>query len=68
VGTAQSITLEALPAGGLRYLLNDPFAGIVTLPSFHTVGALLYTWALWGFAWLRLPAVALNSLMILERQ
>jgi membrane-associated phospholipid phosphatase len=65
VGTAQSTALETLRAGGLRNLLNQPFEGIVAFPSFHTVGALLFAWALWGYAWLRWPAVALNSLMIL---
>ena len=65
VGTAQSTTLEALRAGGLRNLLNEPFEGIVAFPSFHTVGAVLYVWALWGFGRLRWPAVALNGLMIL---
>ena len=65
VGTAQSLTLETLRGGGLRNLLNEPFEGIVAFPSFHTVGALLYAWALWGFAWARWPVVALNGLMIL---
>jgi membrane-associated phospholipid phosphatase len=65
VGTAQSMTLERLRDGGLRNLLNDPFEGIVAFPSFHTVGALLYAWALWEYAWLRWPAVSLNGLMIL---
>ena len=63
VGTAQSTTLEALRAGGLRNLMNEPFEGIVAFPSFHTVGAVLYVWALW--ARLRLPAVTLNGLMVL---
>ena len=65
VGKAQSTTLETLRAGGLRNLLNEPFEGIVAFPSFHTVGAILYVWALWGFVRLRWPAVALNGLMIL---
>ena len=33
VGTAQSMTLAALRAGGLRNLLSDPIEGIVALPS-----------------------------------
>jgi membrane-associated phospholipid phosphatase len=65
VGSAQATTLEALRAGGLRNLLNDPLEGIVAFPSFHTVGALLYAWALWEYAWLRWSAVGLNGLMIL---
>jgi hypothetical protein len=38
--------------------------GIVELPSFHTVFAILYAWGLWSIRWLRWPAVLLEGAMI----
>ena len=66
VGNGQFEALEALRSGGLRDLLDDSsLLGLVSFPSFHTTGAMLYIFALWGCSSLRWPTVALNVTLIL---
>ena len=56
--------IEQLRAGGLRLLLDQDVAGLVTFPSFHTAAGVLFAWALWSTRWMRWPAVIVNGLMI----
>ena len=64
VSNSQFSTLESLRSGGMRNLLDDELFGLVTFPSFHTAGAILFAWALWPLRWLRWLAIFLNALMI----
>jgi len=41
-------------------------AGVICFPSFHVVWAILCTYALWSFRFLRIPAAILSSLIILS--
>lgn len=58
-------TLEALRTGVQKFIPLCNFEGLISFPSFHTVSAILYAWALWPLARLRLLSVPLNLLMIL---
>jgi membrane-associated phospholipid phosphatase len=56
--------LMALRAGQLHDLsLSDP-VGIISMPSFHAVGAVLATVGVWPIRALRWPIVILNTLML----
>ena len=56
--------LEQLRSG-VSYLIQlDAIEGLVTFPSFHTIGALLFIWALWTVHFVRWVALALNSALI----
>jgi len=57
-------TLEALRAGTLHSIKLDNLEGLVTFPSFHTAGALMFIWALRTVPFVRWPAVALNIALI----
>ncbi|HET8543777.1 MAG TPA: phosphatase PAP2 family protein [Pseudolabrys sp.] len=57
-------TLEALRAGTLHSLHLDNLEGLITFPSFHTAGALMFIWALRTVPYVRWPAIALNSALI----
>ena len=48
---------------GARYIDNRALGGIVSFPSFHTVMAVLLTWAAWP-TWARYPILLLNVLMV----
>ena len=39
-------TLEALRAGTFRSIPLDNLEGLITFPSFHTAGAIMFIWAL----------------------
>jgi membrane-associated phospholipid phosphatase len=41
-------------------------AGIITFPSVHAGFAVLCAWAAWPSRWLRLPALTLNTLMVIS--
>ena len=56
--------ISSLRAGGSRDLLALKLGGLVTFPSFHTTGGILFMWALWPLRWLRWPSVALNVVML----
>ena len=64
VGQGQFEVLETLRSGGLRFLLDQDIAGLVTFPSFHCTAAVLFAWALWSTRCLRWPGVIVNVLMI----
>lgn len=56
--------LEEIRSGLVRVVRFNDLEGLITFPSFHTVSALLYAWALWPIRRLRWPAVVVNVLMI----
>jgi hypothetical protein len=60
--TARDVPL--LRSGDLRLLDLPRLVGVLTFPSFHAVSAILYIWAFWPVAWLRLLVVPLNVAMI----
>jgi membrane-associated phospholipid phosphatase len=57
-------TLEALRAGTLHSIRLDNLEGLITFPSFHTAGAIMFIWALRTVPFVRWPAIALNSALI----
>lgn len=57
-------SLSRLKAG-YRTFEWSVMQGYVSFPSFHTVAALLFTWAIWPLRWLRIPVAALNLALIL---
>jgi membrane-associated phospholipid phosphatase len=50
--------------GGRRILDQTMLEGLVSMPSYHTVAAILFAWAVWPIRWLRLPVLALNTVLI----
>lgn len=58
-------TIEALRAGTLHTIPLNDLEALITFPSFHTTGALLFIWALWPLQRLRWVAVPLNAALIL---
>jgi hypothetical protein len=57
--------LDAMRSGGGGFLISvDRMQGIITFPSFHTVCAILFAWALLPIRPLCWWIVALNGLMI----
>lgn len=50
---------------GAPYLIHlDAIEGLITFPSFHTIGALLFIWALWTVRIVRWLALAFNAALI----
>jgi hypothetical protein len=58
-----SMHFAAVRDGTLTVIPLDHMQGMVSMPSFHTAGALIVTWALRG-SWLVFPVSALNLLLI----
>ncbi len=56
------LILQHLRSPG-EYLYHPP-AGIICFPSFHVIWAILCTYALWGFRWLRVPLAALAAAIL----
>ena len=56
--------LADLRHGGLRSFGLDEIYGIISFPSFHTVGGVLVATALWRVSWARWPVLALDAAMI----
>lgn len=54
----------ALRSGEMTFVSMATAEGIVTMPSFHTVSAILFAVALWQVPWLRWPGLALNLAML----
>ncbi len=50
----------------MRVLEIGQLTGIVTFPSFHAAGAILYLWALWAIKWMRAIALVCNVLLLLS--
>jgi hypothetical protein len=57
---------QALRAGTLKIIDLNGAQGLVTFPSFHTVGTILLALGFWNVPWLRWPALALNLLMLMS--
>jgi membrane-associated phospholipid phosphatase len=57
-------TLEGLRNGTLRIIDFNYLEGLISFPSFHTVNAFLFVWALWPMRTLRVVLVPLNLLLI----
>jgi membrane-associated phospholipid phosphatase len=57
--------LPLLREGKMRVLEIGQLTGIVTFPSFHAAGAILYLWALWAIRWMRAIALVCNVLLLL---
>ncbi len=58
--------LPLLREGKMRVLEIGQLTGIVTFPSFHAAGAILYLWALWAIRWMRAIALVCNVLLLLS--
>jgi membrane-associated phospholipid phosphatase len=58
--------LPLLREGKMRVLEIGQLTGIVTFPSFHAAGAILYLWALWAIRWMRAIALICNALLLLS--
>jgi hypothetical protein len=56
--------LDQLRSGASYLIQLDAVEGLVTFPSFHTIGALLFIWALWTVSFVRWVALALNIALI----
>ena len=50
----------------VTYVLGSQEAGVVCFPSFHVAWAIFFVAALWGFRWLRIPAVIVSAMVILS--
>lgn len=57
-------TLDALRSGAPFWIDLSAAEGLISFPSFHTVGALLFIWALWPIHTFRWIALALNAALI----
>jgi membrane-associated phospholipid phosphatase len=58
--------LPLLREGKMRVLEIGQLTGIVTFPSFHAAGAILYLWAWWAIPWMRAIALVCNALLLLS--
>ncbi len=57
--------IEAIRGGSLREM-TSAMSGLVSVPSFHAISAVLFAWATFALRWLRLPFVLLNVAMWLS--
>ena len=55
--------IRALRDGSLHSISLDKVNGLVTLPSFHVIFAILLAWATRGIRFVFIPAVALNTVV-----
>ncbi|MFM5924742.1 MAG: phosphatase PAP2 family protein [Novosphingobium sp.] len=56
-------TIESLRSGAMRDV-GLAARGLVSIPSFHAAGGVLFAWAAWPSRWLRGPMLVLNCAMI----
>lgn len=63
-GSWHIVDFNAVRAGNLRVIVYENLQGIVQFPSFHTVGALTASWALWRTPYLRWPVLVANAFII----
>src|SRR5262249_48360851 len=47
-----------------RSIPLDNLEGLITFPSFHTAGAIMFIWALRKVPYVRRPALALNAALL----
>jgi len=57
-------TLDALRSGAMKTISLGNLEGLISFPSFHTIAAILYIWALWPVRTLRWIAIPLNVALI----
>jgi membrane-associated phospholipid phosphatase len=57
-------TIEALRAGTFGAIRLDNLEALISFPSFHTAGAILFVWALWPLNVLRWGGLVLNAALI----
>ncbi len=57
---------NGLRDGSLRHLDLATAEGLVTFPSFHTCLAIITAWSLREMRWLFIPAIALNTVVIVS--
>jgi membrane-associated phospholipid phosphatase len=57
-------TLDALRSGTPYTIKLDNLEGLISFPSFHTAGALLFAWALLKVPYIRWLGLALNAALI----
>jgi membrane-associated phospholipid phosphatase len=57
--------MEALRSGAMSAISHESISGLVTIPSFHACGAVVFGWAFWRYRLLRWPMVAVNGLMFI---
>jgi membrane-associated phospholipid phosphatase len=62
-GRWQEEVFFSLRNGTLTWIKLHQSEGLIQFPSFHSAMAVVLVYAYWGFRWLRLPALGLNSLM-----
>jgi membrane-associated phospholipid phosphatase len=53
-----------ITTGTFRSIPLDNLEGLITFPSFHTAGAIMFIWALRKVPYVRWPAIALNAALI----
>lgn len=56
--------IEGLRSGSIDVVSAQSLHGLITFPSFHVAAAVLFIWAAWPIAWLRVPAAFLNVAMM----
>lgn len=59
-------SLQPIRDGVLRDIPISLYSGVVTFPSFHAGASILYAWAFYGVAPLRVPAFVLNGAMLIS--
>jgi PAP2 superfamily len=60
----QAEVIEALRGGALKHFELGEIGGLVSVPSFHAVCAVLFSWAAWPLRRLRWPILLVNFLML----
>lgn len=52
--------------GTLKTLNLFTLKGLITFPSYHASIAIILLWGFWSISWLKIPALLLNSLVLLS--
>jgi membrane-associated phospholipid phosphatase len=52
--------LELIRGGSIKIITQEWIFAMVSLPSYHTVSAVAFAWAMWPSRWLRWPFALLN--------
>lgn len=66
IGTMHVDPVRALRAGEFGTINFNKVEGLVTLPSFHAIFAILLAWSLRDFKWLFIPAAIWNGVICLS--
>ena len=65
-GSTTTYYSKQLAIQAVLEVLGSQEAGVVCFPSFHVAWAIFFVAALWGFRWLRIPAVIVSAMVILS--